>query len=87
MPTYLPDRQALAAQPEAAFLLPSCASCLPGKPFTFLGSIMDHLQALCKALPFLPNKQVLAAQPEAAFLDRHFRMLREDLVGPVREGL
>jgi hypothetical protein len=49
------------------------------------------LQALCPEAPFLPaskdNHPTLSAQPEAALLDRQFRLLREDMVGPRREEL
>ncbi|WIA14242.1 hypothetical protein OEZ85_002778 [Tetradesmus obliquus] len=47
--------------------------------------------ALCQRPPFLPRETdshlQLSACPEAALLDRQFRLLREDMVGPLRKEL
>lgn len=49
------------------------------------------MQALCPQPPFLPRSTdshlQLASFPEAALLDRQFRLLREDFVGPLRDEL
>lgn len=51
------------------------------------------LQALCQRSPYLPRAgdappaALSTAPPEALLLDRQFRLLREDVVGPLREEL
>ncbi|GFR50032.1 hypothetical protein Agub_g12193 [Astrephomene gubernaculifera] len=59
-------------------------------------------EALCERPPYLPRRSAddeaedgelpgpsphLASNPEAALLDRHFRLLREDFVQPLRQAL
>lgn len=46
------------------------------------------LQALCQQQPFLPrcSDPHLSESPEAALLDRQFRLLREDMVGPSEQS-
>lgn len=49
-------------------------------------------QALSSSSPYLPRASdgsavLLPTSPEAALLDRHFRLLREDVVGPLRAEL
>lgn len=55
------------------------------------GCSVSVLQALCQQPPFLPRPNdshlQLTSCPEAALLDRHFRLLREDFVGPLRDEL
>jgi hypothetical protein len=47
-----------------------------------------QLQALCATPPYLPRPGDSALQqPEAELLDRQFRLLREDFVGPLRQEL
>lgn len=52
---------------------------------------MMSAQALCQHPPFLPRPSdshlQLASSQQAAALDRHFRLLREDFVGPLRAEL
>ena len=59
------------------------------KPATCLYPVS---QALCPKPPFLPRTDdpqasLANTSPEAALLDRQFRLLREDMVGPLREEL
>lgn len=48
-------------------------------------------QALCLRAPFLPHlddaELHLGGTPEAFLLDRQFRLLREDIMGPLREAM
>lgn len=42
----------------------------------------------CERVPYLPPAgQTLGESAEAAILDRQFRLLREDLMGPMRQEL
>lgn len=57
-------------------------------------TLFFHTQALCQAAPFLPRlvdpaqaQALPATSPEASLLDRNFRLVREDMVGPLRAEL
>jgi hypothetical protein len=49
----------------------------------------DWPQALCTRQPYLPrvSDKPLLQSPEAALLDRHFRLLRDDMMQPLRESM
>jgi hypothetical protein len=54
--------------------------------------MLSLLQALCPKPPFLPragdpHPHLADTSPEAALLDSQFRLLREDMVGPLKEEL
>ncbi|MEW5300661.1 MAG: hypothetical protein WDW36_003575 [Sanguina aurantia] len=54
-----------------------------------IGIMITSDEALCRRQPFLPHRSDhhLSASPEAALLDMQFRLLREEMVGPLRSEL
>eukprot|EP00775_Hariotina_reticulata_P004273 gene4273-4526_t len=82
-------------QPQRMVAVEDLLQCAGGRhdndhqDFRDIRVMVTSQEALCRRLPFLPrvsdsNLMMLASVPEAALLDRQFRLLREDFVGPLR---